>query len=64
MTIKEARILWDGTEVERLREVRRAIERRYKTLNGLTAHLQRLEKQDRHTKYLRLPKAKSSARAR
>jgi hypothetical protein len=55
-------ILWDGAEVERLRQVRRAIERRCKTFEGLCAYLENLEKKGGR-KYLRLPKAKSSAHA-
>ena len=56
MKTKLPEILWDGAEVERLRQVRRAIERRYKTFDGLCAHLERLEKQG--------PRAKAPAAKR
>jgi hypothetical protein len=41
---KRTKILWDGAEVERLRQVRRQIQRDYKTREGLYDLLERLEK--------------------
>ncbi|HEY3323333.1 MAG TPA: hypothetical protein VGP72_22955 [Planctomycetota bacterium] len=54
-------VLWDGEEVERLRKVRRAIERRYKTFEGLCAHLERLESRAGKAKTVSSKKNKSRA---
>ncbi|MGD0092461.1 MAG: hypothetical protein ABSE73_21305 [Planctomycetota bacterium] len=59
MKTKNPEILWDGPEVERLRKVRRAIERRCKTFDGLCAYLERLDKQGHHT-MVHLPKRKQT----
>ncbi|MCY3024549.1 MAG: hypothetical protein NTW87_36710 [Planctomycetota bacterium] len=63
MKTKGLAALWDGEEVERLRQVRRAIERRCETFDGLCAHLERLEKHGRHAT-VAISRAKRSCGAR
>jgi hypothetical protein len=46
MRRKKRKILWDGAEVERCRQVRRQIARKYKTFESFSRHLEELEKND------------------
>ena len=46
MRKSKPKILWDGEEVERLRQVRGDLDRRFKTLDALCEYVRELERED------------------